>query len=153
RRSHQRAPATHTKDRLGRGPFRLGQHPIAMIAMAAVDDLGRQARELTEALENDIGGDVDLVGGGGGMQAHDLGDCLVRCGGLSGRHRVDAKKGASIFAVPAIDEDIEASGAATTTYFGGLTGAPVVRQRANIDRSGAGAEKVRNEAANQYGGI
>src|SRR5215813_5833903 len=69
---------------------------------------------------------------------------------LSGRHRVDAKKGASIFAVPTTDEVIEASAAATTAYFGGLAGAPVVRQRADVDRPSAGAEKIRNEGANRH---
>src|SRR5262245_41047850 len=69
---------------------------------------------------------------------------------LSGRHRVDAKKGASIFAVPTTDEVVEASAAATTAYFGGLAGAPVVRQRADVDRPSAGAEKIRNEGANRH---
>jgi len=55
--------------------------------------------------------------------------------------------------LPTADEVIEAGAAATTAYFGGLAGAPVVRQGANIDRAGAGAEKIRNEGANRHNGI
>ena len=52
-----------------------------------------------------------------------------------------------------MDEVIEASAAAAPAYFGGLAGASVVRQRADVDRSAAGAEKVRDEGAGQHGGI
>jgi len=80
-----------------------------------MDYLGGQARELIEALQYGI--DIDVNSGEIkiGMQSYDLMNGFFCPPRLPRRYCVNAEKGAAIFAIPMIDEIVEAL-AATATF-------------------------------------